>query len=364
MCPCWSSGWPHSGQGGRPDATTSRGPLDERAGGRGRHPDAEHVRAVLVVVLGRLERGQDRGRERRVELRAALVIVVVVVVLVGLGSSSSSSSSASISISIGSARASTRTRSASASQPSVSVVARNASTSGSSSGPVSARRLLGGGLGDAALLELVEELVEPLGEDLDLDLLEDDADDLARLAGLEEERPLAGFADRAGNEAVGWVEVEHSSGHGNKSTPLSLPGRQGSVGQPTRTVIVWWPRAPSGAGGVTRRRLDLAVAVGRPDLDRWSPGPAAAASQAYVHWTQVASEIGVASCAVPPLPVDRDLDLRDAAIRRPRDAGDRDAAGRHGSAVPWHVDPGLGQDRALPWPSRAAPSSRRTLPRS
>ena len=72
---------------------------------------------------------------------------------------------------------------------------------------------VGRSLGDAALLELVEELVEALGKDLDLDLLEDDADDLAGLPGLEEERPLAGFADRAGDEAVRRIEVEHSSGH-------------------------------------------------------------------------------------------------------------------------------------------------------
>ena len=73
------------------------------------------------------------------------------------------------------ARASTRTRSASPSQPRVSEPARNASLSGSSSGPVSLgdrRRSARRRLGDAAPLELGEQLAEAVGEDRDLDLLE------------------------------------------------------------------------------------------------------------------------------------------------------------------------------------------------
>ena len=70
-----------------------------------------------------------------------------------------------------------------------------------------------GRLGDSAGLELVEEDAEPLGEHGDLDLLEDDRDDLARTPGLEEERPVAGLADRAGHEPIGRVESKESSGH-------------------------------------------------------------------------------------------------------------------------------------------------------
>ena len=84
-----------------PGADDAEGALDERAGGVGGEPDAEQVRAVLVVIVDLDER-------------------------FALASTSSSSSPG--------ARASMRMRSASPSQPSVSVVARKASLSGSSSG--------------------------------------------------------------------------------------------------------------------------------------------------------------------------------------------------------------------------------------
>ena len=108
--------------------------------------------------------------------------------------------------------------------------------------------------------------------------------------------------------------------------------------------------------------LALALSVARTSIV-CEPGPDAAASQAYVHWTQVAPEIGVESLALPPLPVDRDLDLRDAAVRRPRDAGDCDPASGHARPGARDVDPRLRQDRASPSTSRANPVAVEALPR-
>ena len=51
-------------------------------------------------------------------------------------------------------------------------------------------------------LELVEELVQAIGEHGDLDLLEHDADHPSAVAGLEEEGPAAGLADGARHESV------------------------------------------------------------------------------------------------------------------------------------------------------------------
>ena len=59
--------------------------------------------------------------------------------------------------------------------------------------------------------------------------------------------------------------------------------------------------------------------------------------------------------AVVPLPIDRDLDLADAAIRRPRDAGDGDPTGGHRLAETRHVDPRLGEDRSLLRPAEGHP---------
>jgi len=74
-------------------------------------------------------------------------------------------------------------------------VARKASVTGSSSGAPSA-----GG--------------SSLGEDGDLDLLQDDRDDLAGPPGLEEERAAAGLTDGAGDKAVRGIEDEEASRHG------------------------------------------------------------------------------------------------------------------------------------------------------
>ena len=57
---------------------------------------------------------------------------------------------------------------------------------------------------------------------------------------------------------------------------------------------------------------------------RWSP---AVASHGWTNWTQVASEIGVLIVGGRPVRVvDLELDRRDAPIRRPRDAGNRNRA--------------------------------------
>jgi hypothetical protein len=50
---------------------------------------------------------------------------------------------------------------------------------------------------DPALIELAEQLAETVGEDRHLDLFERDADDATAVAGLQEERALAGFSDRS-----------------------------------------------------------------------------------------------------------------------------------------------------------------------
>src|SRR6478736_35478 len=75
-----------------------------------------------------------------------------------------------------------------------------------------ARGVLGGVL-DSASVKLGEEVAQAVGEDRDLDLLEDDADDPSSVTGLQEERPIARPADRAGNESLGRVEQVSTSRH-------------------------------------------------------------------------------------------------------------------------------------------------------
>ena len=67
--------------------------------------------------------------------------------------------------------------------------------------------------GDAAPVEFREQLAEALGEDGHLDLLERDGRHATAVAGLQEERPVPGFTDRAGDETLGWVEDVATSGH-------------------------------------------------------------------------------------------------------------------------------------------------------
>ena len=79
------------------------------------------------------------------------------------------------------------------------------------------------------------------------------------------------------------------------------------------------------------------------------------------HWTHVAFEIGVDSFAgaqSPPSIATSTFD--DAAVRRPRDPGDRDGPAFTFAPSLRDVDARLGQDRRLPWPSRAGPRTRRT----
>ena len=96
-------------------------------------------------------------------------------------------------------------------------------------------------------LELVEQHPEAFGKDGDLDLLENDRDDLAGSARLKEERPVAGLADGAGHEPVGWVEDEEASRHLDDGVPAILrlhaprsggPGGRPAQRQPTVTWIV------------------------------------------------------------------------------------------------------------------------------
>ena len=57
------------------------------------------------------------------------------------------------------------------------------------------------------------KLVEAIGEHHRLRLLDDDAGHLVSAAGLEVEGALPGHADRADDETVGIVELEHLSWH-------------------------------------------------------------------------------------------------------------------------------------------------------
>ena len=241
-----------------PGADDPEGALDERPGGVGGEPDAQQVRAVLVVVLDLDDR-------------------------LGLRLDSSSSSPG--------ARASMRIFSASPSQPRVRVVARKASLIGSSSGFSSGSIGVGGILHDAPPVELHEQPPEALREHRDLGLLEGDAHDAPAIASLQEEGAAAGLADGAGGEAIGNVEDEESCAAWSDCT-----GIRQRAGQVTVTEIVWWPRAPSGAGGDSASVwTSPAPSVARTSIE-CRPG---VASQRYSHWTHVAFEIGAESCAPP-----------------------------------------------------------------
>ena len=103
-------------------------------------------------------------------------------------------------------------------------------------------------LRDASTFEFGEQFAEAIREDGDLDLLEQDAHDAGAVAGLEEERPVAGLTDGAGHETVGRVEEIASSRHG--LTLYRIPVETGRRAQAPRTRDMSQPRAPSGAGGV------------------------------------------------------------------------------------------------------------------
>ena len=66
---------------------------------------------------------------------------------------------------------------------------------------------------DPALAQRQQERCQTLGQDGDLGLLERDRDDLAALDGLQEESALAGLADGAGDETVGWIKGVDATRH-------------------------------------------------------------------------------------------------------------------------------------------------------
>ena len=92
---------------------------------------------------------------------------------------------------------------------------RNSSSTGVSSGAVSSsscgrqHRHVGVGLPAHG----VEQLLEPLGEDLHLQLLQRDADRAPGTRGLEVEGAVARLADGAGDEALRRVEEVELAGH-------------------------------------------------------------------------------------------------------------------------------------------------------
>ena len=150
------------------------GAHDEGAGDLGADADAQRVRA-LVVLGQRLDLG----------------------LVLGLGAS-----------------ASTTTWPVSPSQARPIAPTRNSSSTGASSGAVSSSSVRRGrrDLAGAAAPDLLEQLLEPLGEHLDLHLLQRDRDGAAAAGGLQVEGALARLADRAGDEALRRVEEEDLSG--------------------------------------------------------------------------------------------------------------------------------------------------------
>ena len=124
------------------------------------------------------------------------------------------------------------------------VPARNSSSIGWSSGSLSiiATGVIAGivvadsSVGD----QLVEELGDPLPEDLHLLLLQRHRGDLVAGACLQEERALAGLTDGPGHEALGWVEPVDDR-HGIE--PRALPEAVASEG----------PAPPPTAASLDRR---------------------------------------------------------------------------------------------------------------
>lgn len=72
-----------------------------------------------------------------------------------------------------------------------------------------------------AARHLVEDVVDPVGEDGHLLLLERDRRDRSALAGLEKEDPLTGRPDGARDETLGGVELEDR--HSDDTNPLTRP---------------------------------------------------------------------------------------------------------------------------------------------
>ncbi len=68
-------------------------------------------------------------------------------------------------------------------------------------------------LTDRSTHDLVEEALDPFGENSHLLLLQGDAHDALTVSRLEVELTFAGLADRAGDESLGLLEVEYLACH-------------------------------------------------------------------------------------------------------------------------------------------------------
>src|SRR6478735_1750494 len=89
-------------------------------------------------------------------------------------------------------------------------------------------------LGGGALGVRVEQVVDPVGEHGDLDLLERDGHEPALAAGLEEEGAAAGWPDGPGDEALGRVEDGCWHGHHPRS-------KSGLLGLLASLLARWLP---------------------------------------------------------------------------------------------------------------------------
>ena len=105
------------------------------------------------------------------------------------------------------------------------------------------------GVSSAAAERLVEQHLDSLGEHGDLLLLEGDARDPRAISRLEEKRPLAGLADRAGHETLGLVEAVHNDRHTQKPTGAVDAALHTSSGPASDDRVA--------AGGLATRRARL-----------------------------------------------------------------------------------------------------------
>ena len=305
--------------------------LHEGADGERRQADADQVRAVRIAVVD-LERG--RGVILGLVLVGVVLFVLRVIVVVGLVISSSSASSC--------ARASTTTCSRCGSQPSVMVPTRNASTSGSPSGRgvVVGRRERLRDL-DASAGDLRDQERQALGEDLDLDLLEDDRDERAALARLQEERAMAGLADGAGHEPVRDSEVVDATRHEWASGRVGCLGDSSAVaaGFAVACRLPPWAASrphvrgrPSCGGG----RPLASGAIRRRHRRRGRRTEESGPRQRAAARARRAGGFGISGSTPPPVSLTRTTNGRSSAYRTTvREAGiDRRSAGSRRDGVP------------------------------
>ena len=239
---CGGSRW-RAGTGGRP------GRAGRRRTGRARRPAADHGLGALAEGPGQrrraaARRASPRARAPRSPPRACL----------GLDDRRRPSNG----------KTSITTRSSSASHDSVIVPARNSSSIGCSSGPVSARstgvhrRASASRSPLGAAMQLVEQLVDPLGQHRHLLLLQGHAGRRGcRSRACRKKVRWPGGADGARDEALGRVEAVHR--------PVAMPASLG--GGPRR-------RRPT--AGVARRRVAAPRRPLRsaPAACRWARSPA------------------------------------------------------------------------------------------